>query len=84
LSEQERPLPYLSQPYNFTATAYHFSDNYDCSACGRVNQPHGIIINNWGKHWSEYCPACIWEIAPLDELNTWSKALSIIEKGMNK
>lgn len=80
-SEPSKDLPYLSQPYNFSVCAYHFSDNYDCSACGRVNQPHGIIVWNWGASWAEYCSSCIWEIAPSDELEAWEIAVNRIEEG---
>ena len=70
----------------YRARPYHFSGNYDCTSCGRVNMPHGIIIyrvNHLGSenYWGEHCPGCIFEIGTQEEQQAWRVSPDRIEEG---
>lgn len=66
-----------------TVRLYHFSDNYDCSTCGRVNQPYGIQVYENYEFDRELCPGCIYSVSTRGEIDAFERAWAILTREAN-
>ena len=60
---------------------YHFSGNYDCDSCGRVNAPFAVVFtiaHDCNLSVFEHCAHCVWEQCPPDELEAYRWAASAV------